>query len=203
MEKEVDAMSMSTRMDGRASIEHQIDIHVLDLAQLGDYSLHDILHGLQYVMQYRIKGLKMKQLDQGIMSRLCESLLANMITKEGSLAFLKTTPDADLAFSLFAEFLNEVDEFRIAVSKISSTDLLHTLKIHRHVKSSNQQERLFALSILSILTTQFPQFSDWKDLVKEKEWENVEEAFEEYKKSNVVSHVIDPASVFPPHCMSC
>lgn len=37
-----------------ASIEHQIDIHVLDLTDQRD-SIIEVLHGLKYCMEFRIK----------------------------------------------------------------------------------------------------------------------------------------------------
>ena len=57
-----------------ASIEHQIDIHVQDLCTVsaGDYTLEEILQGLKYVLDYRIKGKKMPNLDKDLMKKLAE-----------------------------------------------------------------------------------------------------------------------------------
>lgn len=50
-----DARSVSVRLDGKASIEHQLDIHVLDLVearQNEDIAVLDVLHGLNYVLLF-------------------------------------------------------------------------------------------------------------------------------------------------------
>ena len=139
---------VSVRLDGRgilklsssqlyliskASIEHQIDIHVQDLSTIssGDFSLLEILQGLKYVMDYRIKGGKMKNLELSLMKKLLEGLLQNMQGREGNLLNQRPTQDADLAFTIFGDFLEEVVEFRQAVSEASASDLRHALKIHR------------------------------------------------------------------------
>ncbi len=107
---------------------------------------------------------------------------------------------------MFAEFLQEVEEFRIAVSEVSSTDLRHALKIHRRFQSrSSEEDKLYAASVLKLLTS-FPQFSDWKDLVKEREWGNVEDNLKKYDEKisasstrPVVETKLDPEYLFPPH----
>jgi Ca2+-transporting ATPase len=70
-------------------------------------------------MEYRVKGLKMKNLDIALMRRLLKSLFQTMGGKEGSLLRQGPTKEADLSFHLFAEFLIEVQEFRVAVSEVS------------------------------------------------------------------------------------
>lgn len=49
MDGHSDLKSISVRLDGRASIEHQIDIHVQDLCTIsaGDFTLEEILQGLR------------------------------------------------------------------------------------------------------------------------------------------------------------
>jgi len=200
METELD--DVSVRLDGRASIEHQIDIHVLDLTETGeDILLFDVLHGLKYVMEYRIKGQRYVHLDAGIMKRLCDGLLIHTGEKEGSLLSQRPTVEADLAFSLFADFLEEVIEFRNAVGEVPVTDLAHSLKVHRRCQSSCTEEQKQAASkILHILTTKFSQFSDWKELVKSDEYDQVENVL----KSFQLEHLQSPhpsQTVQPPFCM--
>ena len=161
-----DRASIATGMDGKASIEHQIDIHLLDLAQIEsipEFALSDILQGLNYVMEYRVKGLKMRNLDLELMRRLLKSLLQTMGGKEGkSLLRQHPTKEADMSFHLFAEFLMEVEEFREAVSEVSVTDLRHSLKLHRRCRPSrsSSEDKAFVAEILGLLTRTFPRFSD-------------------------------------------
>ncbi|KAJ3300166.1 P-type ATPase [Borealophlyctis nickersoniae] len=181
----IDARSMSVRLDGRASIEHQIDIHVLDLVDAvnnKDISLEDVLAGLKYVMDYRIKGGKMPHLEAELMARLLEGLLQNMGHHEGNLLRHRPTPEADMAFTLFGEFLEEVEEFRTAVGRKSASDLRHCLKIHRRCQRwSTPEEHENAAGVMALLIRYFPQFSDWKELVKEDEINDVEKLMEDYK----------------------
>lgn len=61
-----------------ASIEHQIDIHVVDLADSSENQevpVADVLHGLKYVADYRLSGGKMPHLDAALMKRLAQALL--------------------------------------------------------------------------------------------------------------------------------
>lgn len=161
-------------------------------------------------MDYRIKGLKMKNLDLKLMKRLLEILLQNMSGKEGSLLKQVPTKEADLAFHLFAEFLNEVDEFRFAVSEKGATDLRHALKIHRRCQPRSKDiDKEFSASILFNLTSTFPQFSDWRELVKEREHDDVEQVLIKYREkfqdaANIesslgLSHKIS-SLLFPPQC---
>lgn len=172
----------STKVTPIASIEHQLEIHVQDLSIVsnGDFTLDEILQGLKYVVDYRIKGGKMPSLDYSIMKRLLEGLLSNMSGKEGTLLNRRPTAEADLAFSLFLDFL-QVAEFRKSVAEKSSTDLCHSLKIHRRCQPrSSPQQKEMAAKVLGLLTSFFPQFSDWKELVVEDEVENVAKVIKDY-----------------------
>ncbi|KAJ3122747.1 P-type ATPase [Nowakowskiella sp. JEL0407] len=176
----------SVKVDGRVSIEHQIEIHVNDLISIeeqNDISLLDVLQGLKYVMDYRIKGGKMKRLDSDLMKRLLEGLLQNMDETEGSLLRRRPTEEADLAFTLFGEFLEEVEQFRTAVSRISAVDLREALKIHRRTQPwSTDDEKQAAVGVIGILVNNIPSFADWKDLVKQSEWGDVEDLLEKYSE---------------------
>lgn len=67
--------TLSMRIDGRASIEHQISIHVNDLfdakdspsADAHDISVNEVMAGIRYCMDYRIKGGKLPNLDFNVM----------------------------------------------------------------------------------------------------------------------------------------
>lgn len=168
-----------------ASIEHQLDIHVLDLVEAvenKDIAVMDILEGLRYVMDYRIHGGKMPKLDAGVMKRLAGGLLqyTGKCTRN-NLILQKPTDEADLAFSLFGDFLVEVEEFRTAVGMISASDLKHSLKLHRRASSrASKEQREACAVVLGILTFRFPQFSDWHELVKDDTHSAMEDLIKEY-----------------------
>ena len=65
------------------------------------------MSGIRYVMDYRLKGGRLPNLDLDLMKRLCEGLLLNMAYLEGGLLKRKMTPEANEAFILFGEFLEE------------------------------------------------------------------------------------------------
>ncbi|KAJ3348983.1 P-type ATPase [Entophlyctis luteolus] len=200
--------SVSVKLDGQASIEHQIDIHVVDLVDLtaaaeAGFSLRDILEGLKYVMDYRIRGGKMKHLNGELMQRLMEALLQITPQEAGSLMKKRPTAEADLAFTLFGEFLEEVDEFRRAVDTKSATDLRQALNIHSRCQPhSSPEEREDAAGILNLLTTRFVQFRDWRDLVKRDEHDDADALIKEFapRFSGNAGAVMPPVEeeLFPP-----
>ncbi|KAF9943235.1 P-type ATPase [Mortierella antarctica] len=157
--------------DGKASIEHQIEINVVDLFDVQsnkEISLEEVMDGLRYVMEYRIKGGRFPSLEYDIMKRLADGLLMNMgnIEKKGTFRHA-LSEEADVAFQLFGEFLLEVQEFRQAVGEKPVSDLRHALKLDvRCGPGSTEQEQQSAVALIALLTTYYPQFSDWKELVK-------------------------------------
>jgi Ca2+-transporting ATPase len=99
-----------------------------------------------------------------------------------------------LAFTLFGEFLEEVEEFREAVGAKSATDLRHALKIHRRCQpSSTVEQKQMAATILTLLTSDFVQFEDWRDLVKPEEHNDAETIMKEYG-SKVKSPPVSPGT---------
>ncbi|RIB13312.1 hypothetical protein C2G38_2198212 [Gigaspora rosea] len=176
-------------IDGKASIEHQIDIHVNDLFGIKEnrqaLSLENVLAGLQYVVDYRLRGGRLPNLDFELMKRLCEGLLLNMSYMEGGLLKRKMTPEANRAFILFGEFMEEVEEFRLAVREKNVSSLYHALKLHRRCrKDVDPTVKQSAVAIIYMLTNWFPQFSDWHELVKNEEHGDVEKVIKEY--TNVI-----------------
>ncbi|CAG8432950.1 9868_t:CDS:10 [Diversispora eburnea] len=167
-------LELQSIRDGQASIEHQIDIH--ENLQL---SLEDVLAGLRYVVDYRLKGGRLPNLDYEIMKRLCEGLLLNMSASEGGLLKRKMTAEANEAFILFGEFLEE--EFRRAVGEKNVSDLHHALKLHRRCrKDANPEVKQAAVAVIYMLTNWFPQFSDWRELVKDDDQSDVEKVIKEF-----------------------
>lgn len=95
-------------IDGKASIEHQIEIYIHDLFDVKDNSsLEETLEGLHYLMDLRIKGNQQPSLDMQLMERLTKGLLLNTGRTEGHLIRKKSTSEADMAFYLFGDFLEE------------------------------------------------------------------------------------------------
>ena len=168
-----------------------------------DISLLDILEGLHYVMEYRIKGGKMKNLDSLLMKKLAQGLLHNTSHQTGTLMLQRPTEEAILSFKLFGDFLFEVHEFRCAVGEYSAFDLNSMLKIHRYCQSRSSPElKKSVVRILGFLSTQFTQFSDWKELVKEDEHNVVENLLKEFPdifKLDVMP--ILSRELFPPSCI--
>ena len=140
-----------------ASIEHQIDIHVIDLVDASenpDISVSDILQGLKYVVDYRLAGGKLPHLDQALMKKLAQGLLEITPLKAGNILNQSPTPEADLAFHLLADFLFNIVEFRLAIAEISVSDLRYKLKLHRRCRPrASEEQRVAAATILGLLTT--------------------------------------------------
>ncbi|KAG0089345.1 hypothetical protein BGZ93_009917 [Podila epicladia] len=168
--------------DGKASIEHQIEINVVDLFDVQsnkEISLEEVMDGLRYVMEYRIKGGRFPSLDYDIMKRLADGLLMNMGNTEKKMFRQSLTKEADVAFQLFGEFLLEVQEFRETVGDKPVSDLRHSLKLDiRCGPGSTEQEQQSAVALLALLTNTYPQFSDWKELVKSDGHADVQKSME-------------------------
>ncbi|CAG8652608.1 2678_t:CDS:10, partial [Acaulospora morrowiae] len=115
----------------------------------------------------------------------------------GGLLKRRMKPTADKAFILFGEFLEEVEEFREAVGEKNVSDLYNALKLHRRCRKDSDQEVKNAVSgIICMLTEWFPQFSDWRELVKDDEQSEVEKVIKEFSKIKKPS--IPPRVALPP-----
>jgi len=102
--------TVGTFTDGKSSVEHQINIHVNDLTEVtnnNDISLKEVLAGLMYVMEYRIKGGRLPHLDYDLMKRLCNGLLSNIGHCEKEHFQNIPTEESDMALHLFGEFIQE------------------------------------------------------------------------------------------------
>jgi hypothetical protein len=94
--------------DGIVSIEHQLEIHINDLVisvENADISQVEVLMGLQYVMDYRIRA-KVNRLEPDLMEKLAKALIMIMAKKKGGFLVKKLTQEAQMAFHLFSEFFN-------------------------------------------------------------------------------------------------
>lgn len=126
-------------------------------------------------MDYRIKGGKLPHLDRDLMDRLLAALLPLLGQQTGNLIRLRPTTEAELAFVLFGEFLENVGEFREAVAKLSTTDLREQLRLDLHCRSwctDTQKEQ--AASVLALLMRFFAKSFDWRDIVRRSHHREVE-----------------------------
>ena len=74
-----------------------------------------------------------------------------------------------------------VQEFRQAVGEKSVSDLRHALKLDDRCGSgSTVQEQQAAVALIALLTTNYPQFADWKELVKPEGHANVQRYMREH-----------------------
>ncbi|KAI7905785.1 uncharacterized protein BX663DRAFT_500904 [Cokeromyces recurvatus] len=173
-------IEVSSVNDGKQSIEQQIEVYVNDLFNVQDnkhISIEEILEGLRYVMDFRIKNGSQPHLEKSLMKRLSEGLFLNMTHTEGHLLRKKATEAADMAFFLFIDFLEEVEEFRTVVNEMDVSDLRHQLKLHYRCQpnSSTTIQKRGALAVVFKLAHYFPnQFGDWRDLIKESEQSDLE-----------------------------
>ncbi|KAI9353333.1 hypothetical protein DFJ73DRAFT_624448 [Zopfochytrium polystomum] len=134
------------------------------------------------------------------MERLAEALLQTVSYQKGKLLAKSLTEEADIAFTLVGEFIEEVEEFRVAIGKRSATDLRHALKIDRRCQpNSTKDQREDAAAILHLLTSKFVQFRDWRDLVIREEHGRVEELMKEMGRPVGDGNVMPvDAAYFPP-----
>lgn len=87
-----------------------IVVDLFDVQSNKEISLEEVMDGLRYVMEYRIKGGRFPSLDYDIMKRLADGLLMNMGNsgKKGRFSGgAALTEEADVAFQLFGEFMLE------------------------------------------------------------------------------------------------
>ncbi|ORX56810.1 calcium ATPase [Hesseltinella vesiculosa] len=162
-------IDITSLADGKLSIEQQIELYVHDLFDVKDnkaISLDEVLEGLRYVMDYRIKGGYHPRLDAALMSRLCQALLLFTGQTQGHLLRKKPTAAADAAFFLFGDFLEEVDEFRATVGQKEAFELRQSLKLHHRSQSSSTNEQKRAALAMVQLLSSFAQLKDWHELVK-------------------------------------
>jgi Ca2+-transporting ATPase len=165
-------------------------------------TLADTLAGLSYIMEYRIKG-KFPHLDLDLMRRVCKALLMYMGNKQGKGFSVGGntkgfTPESDMAFVLFAEFFQEVEEFRQAVSEVPETDLRTSLHIAERCKNGSQEQRQSCVALLLLLQT-LPQFRDWRELVDDEGLSQVESVYNQMAPGMTVPQIpFSKEELYPP-----
>jgi len=178
--------------DGRRSLEHLLDVDVLDLFDSHENQSpeklppNQPLSNIQFLMETRVKGGQQPNFEYPLMKRLLEALLIYMRQTHGKLLNKKFTYEANLALRLFGEFLQEVNEFRQAVGEKSVSELKYSLKFHRRCRLNDKsQQTATSLAILAMLITHFPQFSDWKDLVRESHHKEMDQLLKDFSPNDV------------------
>lgn len=162
-------------IDGKDSIEHLISIHVADLVE--EQHTAEVLTVLQYTMDYRIRGKRMQSLDTQVMRRLADGLLLkiNPKPKQKKAIFfgqLRQVPTEALqALDLFADFLEEVMEFRVVVAEKPMDELSKRLQLSKWIELMNLNKEVTnnVVRLMKIIPTLAPHLSDLSDLVQSKE----------------------------------
>ncbi|KAI8636950.1 hypothetical protein BD408DRAFT_478332 [Parasitella parasitica] len=171
--------SIEIEIDGRLSIEHQIEVYIHDLFDIKkDIGLlQETLEGLRYLMDLRIKGNQQTHLNMELMERLLKGLLLNTGRTEGQLIRKRSTVEADLAFFLMIDFLQQVAEFHTAAHQIPVFELRDRLKIHYRCQSwSTVEQKKAAVSMVQLLTSNnYGGAYDWRDLIKKDEQDDMKE----------------------------
>ncbi|KAJ2260211.1 hypothetical protein GGI01_003145, partial [Coemansia sp. RSA 376] len=148
-----------------------------------DVSLTEVLDGLQYVVDYRLKGRQQPHLDSGLMRRLCDALLLTMALAQGSFLNKRLTEDARSSYFLFGQFIEEVDEFQHCVGLTPIEDLRRALKLHKRVTDGGPEEEKLALAtILRLVLACLAPGHDWRDLVDEHEQRSIAPIVSKYSQ---------------------
>ncbi|KAJ2747374.1 hypothetical protein GGI20_000512 [Coemansia sp. BCRC 34301] len=148
-----------------------------------DVSLTEVLDGLQYVVDYRLKGRQQPHLDSDLMRRLCDALLLTMALTQGSFLNRRLTEDARLSYFLLGQFIEEVDEFQHCVGLTPIEDLRRALKLHKRVTDGGPEEEKLALAtIIRLVLACLAPGHDWRDLVDEHEQRSIAPVINKYSQ---------------------
>ncbi|OMJ17362.1 Calcium-transporting ATPase 1 [Smittium culicis] len=128
-----------------------------------DLTLDEVIANIKYVLDFRIKNGHIKSLDLKLMRRLRDGLLLNMKQESGSFPKRFLTEEANSCFFLFGGFIEEVKEFRIAVSEKEPQDLKDALRLHKRFSTEN--EMMSATIMIRLVISCLGQGHDWSDLV--------------------------------------
>lgn len=197
--------SVEIEIDGRLSIEHQIEIYIHDLFDVKkDIALlHETLEGLGYLMNLRIKGNQQPHLNIELMDRLLKGLLLNTGRTEGQLIRKRSTMEANMAFFLMIDFLQQVEEFRTVAHQMPVFELRDRLKIHYRCQSwSTIDQKKGAVTMVQLLTgSSYSGAYDWRDLIKKDEQNDMKDLMD--KKMAVLekneNYSLQP--VLPPQAL--
>ncbi|PVZ97012.1 hypothetical protein BB558_003067 [Smittium angustum] len=127
-------------------------------------TLDEVMANMQYVLEFRVKNGNIKNLDIELMKRLRDGLLLAMKVESGSFPRRKLTNAAKSAFFLFGGFIEEVHEFRQAVSEKEISVLRDSLMLDR--RGSTQDEKMALVIMIRLVLSCLGEGHDWRDLIK-------------------------------------
>ncbi|KAJ2161890.1 hypothetical protein GGF46_001081 [Coemansia sp. RSA 552] len=137
-----------------------------------DISLAEVLDGLQYVVDYRLRGRQQPRLDRALMGRLCDALMLVMAQTQGSFLNRRLSDDARTAYFLFGQFIEEVGEFQQCVGEKPVAELRRALQLHQRIGAEDgdaEPARLAMATMVRLVLACLPPGNDWRDLVDEHE----------------------------------
>ncbi|PVV01927.1 hypothetical protein BB560_003637, partial [Smittium megazygosporum] len=126
--------------------------------------LSETLQNLQYVLDFRIKKGRISSLDISLMRRLCDALLLAMQNESGTFPRKKLSQYSNTAFIIFGGFIEEVKEFRQAVSEKDIPTLRAALLFDKRDDSDSGKDAVVVMMRLVLFC-----LSDgltWRDLVQ-------------------------------------
>ncbi|PVU91065.1 hypothetical protein BB561_004582 [Smittium simulii] len=128
-----------------------------------DISLLETMENIQYTLDFRIKKGKVNSLDISLMRRLCDALLLVMKHETGSFAKKKFASYAESAFYIFGSFIEEIAEFRQAVSEKDISELRISLLLDKRFNTESQKNAV-AIMVRIVLFC-LGEGYDWRDLI--------------------------------------
>ncbi|KAL9558878.1 hypothetical protein PS6_001089 [Mucor atramentarius] len=196
--------SLKVEIDGRLSIEHQIEVYIHDLFDIKKDigHLQETLEGLRYLTDLRIKGNQQPHLDIQLMERLLKGLLLNTGRTEGQLIRKRSTAEADMAFFLMIDFLKQVVEFRTVALQMPVFELRDRLKIHYRCQAwSTPEQKKGAITLVQLLTSSnYGGAYDWRDLIKKGEQDDMQDLME--KQPATTEEISSPSlPLLPPQAL--
>lgn len=176
-------MQTASYYDGKESIEHQLRIHLLDLTEClaqGDasvFSAQEVLAGIRYTFEYRIRGGRYISLSEEICRQLARCLVCCSERRSGSLLQRGIARDADEAMSLLGNFLLSVQDMAPAIDETFAVgELRNRLRLHDWLcdKRATAQQSRHALTVLHLLSTRTRLLrNSWRELVQPSDWDRV------------------------------
>lgn len=205
---------MSVYWDGKISIEHQISIHVKDLIQSGSSNRQltsEILTGLQYVLDYRLRGRKQYTLDSTVCEQLVRTLLLYTGERQKRRGIFRLSEcrvpsnQADYVFALLADFCNEVKECSDMIQGFNGFELAERLLFYQRIlKPSSQNIHDAALSLLHCVSAT----QDWREFFHQDDLEEIDHhlhSVQFFAPSNdiMATNSISgpPRKIFPPSAL--
>ncbi|OMH79522.1 Calcium-transporting ATPase 1, partial [Zancudomyces culisetae] len=164
-------------------------------------TMAEVMENLQYVLEFRIKNGHLGNLDEGLMDRLRDGLLMVMCTTSGSFPRRKLTKEARSAFYIFGGFIEEVAEFRQAVSEKRDMLLRESLCLGKRYDEG--EEKMAITTMIRLVLGCLGPGYDWEDLVDSDYHSEMRKDIEECNKildsDNHSLHIVkERKALYPP-----